>query len=172
MDSPRRGGGFHTLFRSLVLVVLGVFLSSNGAAQTNFTYVNVLTQIGLGYPLLYLLNGRAWWVQLLAAAILLGGYGAWFARSTISAEEDALLRRYVTEVKKAEVAKEFDQYTGLAAHWNKHTNPAAAADRWLLNITPRDEKKEPAWEGRSFWINGGGYQTLNFVPSLATMIFV
>jgi heparan-alpha-glucosaminide N-acetyltransferase len=162
---------FHTLLRSFVLVALGVFLSSNGAAQTNFTYVNVLTQIGLGYPLLYLLNGRARWVQFLAAAVVLGGYGAWFARTNVSADEDAQLRRYVTEVKKGDVAKEFDQYAGLAAHWNKHTNPAATVDRWLLNVTPRDVQKEPAWEGRSFWVNGGGYQTLNFIPSLGTMIF-
>ena len=63
--------------------------------------------------------------------------------------------------------EEWNQFTGLAAHWNKHTNAAAEADRKFLNLFPRPE--EP-WEGKKFWINGGGYQTLNFVPSLATML--
>ena len=39
---------FHALVRAVVLVLLGVFLSSNGASQTNWTFVNVLSQIGLG----------------------------------------------------------------------------------------------------------------------------
>ena len=34
----------HVLWRSFVLVALGVFLSSHGKAQTNFTFVNVLSQ--------------------------------------------------------------------------------------------------------------------------------
>src|SRR5947207_2255007 len=36
----------HTVVRSLILIALGVFLSSNGSPQTNFTFVNVLCQIG------------------------------------------------------------------------------------------------------------------------------
>ncbi|MCW5557234.1 MAG: hypothetical protein KIT22_05295 [Verrucomicrobiae bacterium] len=54
------------------------------------------------------------------------------------------------------------QFTGWQAHWNKNTNAAAAWDRWFLNLFPRT---------RPFQFNEGGYQTLNFVPSLATMIF-
>jgi predicted acyltransferase len=45
----------HALWRSLILIFLGVFLSSNGAKQTDWTFVNVLSQIGLGYTLLFLL---------------------------------------------------------------------------------------------------------------------
>ena len=37
-----------------------------------------------------------------------------------------------------------------------------AFDQWFLNLFPRQ---------RPFVYNGGGYLTLNFVPSLATMIF-
>src|SRR5436190_8843748 len=39
----------HALWRSLALVLLGVFLMSNNQARTNWTFVNVLSQIGLGY---------------------------------------------------------------------------------------------------------------------------
>jgi heparan-alpha-glucosaminide N-acetyltransferase len=50
---------------------------------------------------------------------------------------------------------------GLAAHWNKNSNLAWAFDTWFLNLFPR---KEP------FQFNAGGYCTLSFVPTLATMI--
>jgi predicted acyltransferase len=52
--------------------------------------------------------------------------------------------------------------TGFAAHWDKNANLAAAFDQWFLNLFPRE---------RPFVFNSGGYLTLNFVPSLATMIF-
>ena len=48
---------------------------------------------------------------------------------------------------------------GIQAHWNKNTNPASDFDRWFLNLFPRLE---------AFEFNRGGYQTLSFVPSLAT----
>jgi predicted acyltransferase len=51
--------------------------------------------------------------------------------------------------------------TGFEAHWNKNTNFAAAFDRWFLNLFPRE---------RTFAYNGGGYQTLSFIPTLGTMI--
>jgi predicted acyltransferase len=51
---------------------------------------------------------------------------------------------------------------GFAAHWDKNANFAAGFDRWFLNLFPA---REP------FVYNEGGYQTLNFIPSLATMIF-
>ena len=40
----------HVLVRSFVLILLGLFLSSSGKPTTNFEFMNVLTQIGLGYP--------------------------------------------------------------------------------------------------------------------------
>src|SRR5438132_12690191 len=64
----------HVLYRSLVLILLGIFLSSNGASQTNFTFVNVLTQIGLGYAVVYLLLGTSFVSQLLVLLAILGGY--------------------------------------------------------------------------------------------------
>ncbi|HEV3023942.1 MAG TPA: hypothetical protein VGX76_15815, partial [Pirellulales bacterium] len=51
--------------------------------------------------------------------------------------------------------------TGFEAHWNKNTNPAWAFDRWFLNLFPREQP---------FTNNGGGYATLSFIPTLATML--
>src|SRR5262249_34693185 len=51
--------------------------------------------------------------------------------------------------------------TGFAAHWNKNSNLAWAFDTWFLNLFPRENY---------FRFNGGGYATLSFIPTLATMI--
>ena len=50
---------------------------------------------------------------------------------------------------------------GFEAHWQKSANIAASFDRFFLNLFPRD---------KPFVFNAGGYETLNFVPALATMI--
>ncbi len=42
----------HTIKRSLILIFLGIFLRSMHARQTNFTFEDTLTQIGLGYTFL------------------------------------------------------------------------------------------------------------------------
>src|SRR5262249_48129454 len=68
----------HVVFRALLLIALGVFLSSNWSKQTNYTFVNVLSQIGLGYAFLYLLIGRGLVVQMLALVGILGGYWLYF----------------------------------------------------------------------------------------------
>jgi predicted acyltransferase len=54
--------------------------------------------------------------------------------------------------------------TGFFAHWNMNANVAAAFDRWFLNLFPQPP-------GRPFVFNEGGYATLNFIPSMATMTF-
>ena len=46
----------HALWRSIVLVLLGIFLRSLGHAQTNFTFEDTLTQIGLGYFVLFVVS--------------------------------------------------------------------------------------------------------------------
>ena len=50
---------------------------------------------------------------------------------------------------------------GFFAHWTKNANAAARFDVWFLNLFPRPE---------AFKFNGGGYTTLNFVPSITTML--
>ena len=157
----------HASFRSVVLILLGVFLSSNGSQTTNFTFVNVLTQIGLGYLFVYLLVNRAVLVQGIAAAVILVGYWYFFFQYTPDPHEQAQVIEYLEHVA-GKGKGEWTQFSGMAAAWNKHTNAAAAVDRDLLNRFPRSN--EP-WQGKRFWINSGGYQTLNFIPSIATMIF-
>ncbi len=50
----------HACWRSVALVALGIFLTSNGSrGGTNWQFMNVLSQIGLGYPFLFLLWGRS-----------------------------------------------------------------------------------------------------------------
>src|SRR4030095_8371765 len=78
-QGQRRGVLFlHALWRSFALVALGVFLASSGR-QTNFMFVIVLAQIGLGYPFLWLVAWTKPRTQLIAAALLLVASWAAFA---------------------------------------------------------------------------------------------
>lgn len=143
--------------RSLLLILLGIFLSSIGRKSTNFTFVNVLTQIGLGYTFLFLLVNRKPWVQWNAASLILIGYWAWFALDPGTAEAGSLSS--LTEGwQKPAIFEQFAQ------HWARDVNPAARFDSWFLNLFPQPNDKP-------FVVNSGGYTTLNFIPSLATMIF-
>src|SRR6185437_13744814 len=56
----RRGESFrrmlaHAAWRSVVLILLGIFLRSLNAKQTYWTFEDTLTQIGLGYTALFVL---------------------------------------------------------------------------------------------------------------------
>lgn len=145
----------HALWRSVLLVALGIFLRSVGRPMTNFTFEDVLTQIGLGYPFLFLLGfARPRW-QWTAAALFLVGYWAAFA---LYPEPGPEFNYPAVGVP----ANWPEHYGGFASHWNKNSNYAAYADQWFLNLFPRE---------KPFQFNRGGYLTLNFVPSLATMIF-
>ncbi|MGC4005721.1 MAG: DUF5009 domain-containing protein [Pirellulales bacterium] len=142
----------HALLRSLLLILLAVFLSSAYDKRTDWVFVNVLAQIGLGYPFLFLAAFTGRWGPWIAAGAILLGYWAWFAATPIL--DDV----FTGLIKQAEP----EPFAGFAAHWNKYVNVAAEFDRWFLNLFPR---------GEPHVINKGGYQTLNFVPSLATMLF-
>ena len=52
-------------------------------------------------------------------------------------------------------------YTGFLSHWNKNSNLSWAFDVWFLNLFPREHP---------FVFNEGGWSTLSFIPTLATMI--
>jgi predicted acyltransferase len=144
----------HAIWRSVALIALGIFLRSVGQRQTNFTFEDVLTQIGLGYPFLFLLGWvRNWRVQLSAACLILVGYWAAFAMWPLPPAG--------FDYQSVGVSADWKHLEGFAAHWDKNTNLAAAFDEWFLNLFPRQ---------RPFVFNGGGYLTLSFIPSLATMI--
>ncbi|QDT26665.1 hypothetical protein Enr10x_19750 [Gimesia panareensis] len=165
-DSTLRIWG-HAIFRAVLLVALGVFLSSRSGPHTNFTFANVLCQIGLGYLVVFFYVNRSFVTQLIGVVTILGGYWFFFYQYMPAEEELTAVKKYLTEVKHKDEA-EWSQFSGFGEPWNKHTNAAAAVDRQFLNQFPRYE--EP-YEGQKFWVNGGGYQTLNFIPSIATMLF-
>ena len=69
---------FHTMWRSLLLVALGIFLRSTDGPITYFTFEDTLTQIGLGYTFAFLLTFvKARWQWISLAAILFGYWLAW-----------------------------------------------------------------------------------------------
>ena len=162
------GRTWHVLIRAIVLVVLGVFLHSQSSKVAKFDFTNVLTQIGLGYIFVYIFLKRSTWTILFAIALILGGYGFFFYQHQISDAELTNVKGYLAEqLNRGE--EEVSQFSGAPANkWNKHTNAAASFDRDVLNRLPRNE--EP-WREQRYWVNAGGYQLLNFVPSIATMLF-
>lgn len=151
----------HVIVRAVILVALGVFLSSNWDKQTNFAFMNVLGQIGLGYTFIFLLMGRGVKAQVgTIAAILVGCWLLFVAYPLPSDDFD-----YTTQAGLSAKDIESGEFIlpGFWGHWNKGANVAADIDRWFLNLFPRKE-------GSPFVFNSGGYQTLNFVTSIATML--
>ncbi len=155
----RKGQSFgnqlkHTLWRSLVLVALGIFLRSTHSGQTYFTFEDTLTQIGLGYTFAFLLAYcRPKWQWLAFGGILFGYWLAW-----------ALYPAPGPNFNYAAAGVPADwhhNFTGFAAHWNKNSNMGQAFDVWFLNLFPRASR---------FVYNGGGYLTLSFIPTLGTML--
>jgi heparan-alpha-glucosaminide N-acetyltransferase len=146
---------FHVIWRSLLLIVLGIFLRSIDGLITYFTFEDTLTQIGLGYTFAFLLafvRPRWQWIALIA--ILFGYWLAWalypapgpnFPWSSVGVPPD--WHQHL--------------FTGIAAHWNKNSNLGQAFDVWFLNLFPRTAP---------FAYNSGGYLTLSFIPTLGTML--
>jgi heparan-alpha-glucosaminide N-acetyltransferase len=144
----------HAVWRSLLLIALGIFLRSTHSTQTYFTFEDTLTQIGLGYPLLFLLAFRPARWQWSALGLILFGY--WLAWALYAAPGAGYNYQAVG------VPPDWQHhYTGFAAHWNKNSNLGNAFDQWFLNLFPRT---------KPFVFNGGGYLTLSFIPTLGTMI--
>jgi predicted acyltransferase len=147
---------FHTLYRAVVLVLLGIFLSSNWDRRTHFTFVNVLSQIGLGYAFVFLLLGRGLKVQLGALAAILVGYWLWFFLFPLPGPN--------FDYASVGWSQDWQGLPGWFAHWDKNTNAAAWFDSWFLPLFP------PADPNKPYRFNAGGYQTLNFIPSMGTML--
>jgi heparan-alpha-glucosaminide N-acetyltransferase len=144
----------HAAWRSSILIYLGIFLRSLHREQTNFTFEDTLTQIGLGYfPLVAVALARPYITHIMLG-LLLVGYWALFAFFPLPA----------ANFDTASVGVPADwphQLQNFEAHWNKNTNAAWAFDRQWLNYFPRTEV---------FEFNRGGYATLSFIPTLATML--
>jgi heparan-alpha-glucosaminide N-acetyltransferase len=154
----RRGQGSarllaHAVWRSIVLVLLGVLIMSMGEPRSGLNFINVLAQIGLGYWLVFLMAERSFRVQATTFVAILFGYWLWFYLYPLPAAS--------FDYASVGVPAGWQHPEGVAAHWDLNTNPAAAFDRWFLNLFPRSEP---------FRFREGGGTTLNFVPSTATML--
>jgi heparan-alpha-glucosaminide N-acetyltransferase len=144
----------HTIWRSLLLIALGIFLRSLHSSQTYFTFEDTLTQIGLGYTFLFLLAFRPVRDQWIAFSAILFGY--WLAWALYPVPGPGFNYAAVG------VPSDWHHlYTGFRAHWNKNSNFGQAFDVWFLNLFPREHP---------FVANDGGYLTLSFIPTLGTMI--
>jgi heparan-alpha-glucosaminide N-acetyltransferase len=151
---PEWRRSLHAFWRALILVLLGVFLRSIGSSQTYWTFEDTLTQIGLGYGFLYILASRSVRVQWSALALILFGYWLAFALYPLPGSDFDWSKAGARPDSPSHLA-------GFAGHWSLNTNVAWAFDTWFMNLFPREHP---------FTHNGGGYSTLNFIPTLGTMI--
>jgi predicted acyltransferase len=97
----------HALWRAFLLAALGIFLRSTHSTQTNFTFEDTLTQIGLGYPFLFLLGWRPPKWAYYALGVILAGY--WLAWATYPVPDP----------------------------WAKNNNLGHFFDVWFMNLFPR-----------------------------------
>ncbi|MEO8561546.1 MAG: hypothetical protein ABI601_05695 [bacterium] len=154
-----RGDGFrrmlaHAAWRSVVLIMLGIFLRSLHAKQTYWTFEDTLTQIGLGYTALFLIAFASLRVQAAIFVAILVGY--WLAFVLYPVPPAGF------DYASVGVAADWPHlYSGFLAHFNKNSNVDWAFDVWFLNLFPRETP---------FRFNSGGWSTLAFVPTLATMM--
>jgi len=142
------------VWRSIALIGLGIVLRSLDRSRTYWTFEDTLTQIGLGYTFLFLLAFTSVRIQALAFAALLIGHWAAFVLYPLPPPD--------FDYQAVGVPSNWPHlYSGFLAHFNKNANVAWAFDTWFLNLFPRLEP---------FRFNRGGWSTLNFIPTLVTMI--
>jgi heparan-alpha-glucosaminide N-acetyltransferase len=159
--ASRRGRGesfgrllAHAVWRSVALILLGIFLRSMESSRTYWTFEDTLTQIGLGYTFLFLLAFASLRVQVIAFTAILVGFWAAFALYPLPGPG--------FDYTQVGVPANWPHlYTGFLAHFNKNSNLSWAFDVWFLNLFPREAP---------FRFNEGGWSTLSFIPTLATMM--
>jgi heparan-alpha-glucosaminide N-acetyltransferase len=159
--ASRRGRGerfarmlAHAVWRSVALILLGIFLRSLERAHTYWTFEDTLTQIGLGYTVLFLLAFASLRVQIIAFVTILAGFWAAFVLYPLPGPD--------FDYAQVGVPANWPHlYSGFLAHFNKNSNLSWAFDVWFLNLFPRDAP---------FRYNSGGWSTLSFIPTLATMM--
>ena len=130
-----------------------VWLYINGDTIGNYNFGQVFSQIALASVFAFALVGRPRTVQVGVALSILAGYWLLFALYPLPAPD---FDRTLVGVYPGD-----EIFGGFFAHWNKNTNVAQAFDVWFLNLLPRSE---------AFVFDRHGVQTLNFIPSIVTMI--
>jgi heparan-alpha-glucosaminide N-acetyltransferase len=144
----------HAVWRSAALIFLGIFLRSLRSPTTYWTFEDTLTQIGLGYTFLFLLAFARLRTQILVFTVILVGF--WAAFALYPAPGPGF------DYARVGVPADWPHlYTGFLSHFNKNSNLSWAFDVWFLNLFPREGP---------FLFNSGGWSTLSFIPTLATMM--
>jgi len=144
----------HAVWRSILLIALGIFLRSLARSSTYWTFEDTLTQIGLGYTFLFLLAFASLRVQVAVFIAILVGFWAAFVLYPLPPPG--------FDYPRVGVPADWPHlYSGFLAHFNKNSNVSWAFDTWFLNLFPRLEP---------FRFNRGGWSTLSFIPTLATMM--
>jgi heparan-alpha-glucosaminide N-acetyltransferase len=144
----------HAVWRSAALILLGIFLRSLESPRTYWTFEDTLTQIGLGYTFLFLLAFASVRVQIVSVATILVGFWAAFVLYPLPPAG--------FDYTQVGVPANWPHlYSGFLAHFNKNSNLSWAFDVWFLNLFPRESP---------FRFNSGGWSTLSFIPTLATMM--
>jgi predicted acyltransferase len=144
----------HAIWRSVALILLGIFLRSLDRPRTYWTFEDTLTQIGLGYTILFLLAFASLRAQVVVFAAILVAFWAAFVLYPLPLPD--------FDYTAVGVPAGWPHlYTGFLAHFNKNSNLSWAFDVWFLNLFPRQSP---------FRFNDGGWSTLSFVPTLATMM--
>ena len=144
----------HAAWRAFLLIGLGIFLRSQWSQQTYFTFEDTLTQIGLGYVLLFLLGFTRVRTQVIVFLLIVICFWAAFVLYPAPGPNFDYARVGVPQNWEY-------NYTGFLSHFNKNSNLSWAFDVWFLNLFPREQP---------FLFNPGGWSTLSFIPTLATMI--
>lgn len=143
-SNPRLPAIVHLVLWVAVLIATVVRLALQVDRLGNYDLGALLPQVAFAYALIYPLVQRTLRVQAWALGAILFGY--WLAFALYPLPPAAL---------------ESAPYTGWFAHWNMSTNLAGDFDLWFLNLLPRSVR---------FVGNSHGYQTLNFIPTAATML--
>ena len=169
----------HAAWRALVLVLLGIVIQCGNQGLEYYNVLgNVLAQIGLGYFIACLLIGIRARYQIGIGVCILVGYWVFMvslpihettAEQIVSQEVDTSElvhpQWYSPENVDARIRKSKDELLSVsmnvARQFTRHTNVPESMDRWLLNQIPRKNR---------FLLNPEGFATLNFIPSLVTMV--
>src|SRR5678815_4359810 len=105
----------HAVWRSVALMLLGIFLRSLERPQTYWTFEDTLTQIGLGYTALFLLAFASVRVQIAVFVVLLVGFWAAFAAYPLPPAG--------FDYTQVGVPANWPHlYSGFLAHFNKNSN--------------------------------------------------
>jgi predicted acyltransferase len=145
----------HAVVRAGLLVCLGILLQY-ARWRSVWSFYDTLTQIGLSYVPAFLIACTSRKASWLALGGILIGYWVVFALYPLPPHDF----NYDAVGVSQDWLREFG-LQGFAAHWQKNSNLAWAFDTWFLNLLPRTVP---------FTFSPLGLATLNFIPTVATML--